>query len=120
MGGIVKAGETPIKAALRELKEEMGITVRVDGLKPNGVWHYHYHMNDNLDKNELIYVYLLKLKGKPDFTLQTSEVQDVKYVTIETLEEMVEHHIAAEHIIPMKAFFIRIINDIKNRIENQE
>ena len=67
IGGFVNVteNEEPEMAALREPKEELGLTVRLDELI--GVWHYY----DNHDKNVIAY-------GNPSQTKNSNKVHKRK------------------------------------------
>jgi 8-oxo-dGTP diphosphatase len=39
-GGKLKEGENPERGIIREIREELGVSVRVDGLLPDVVHHY--------------------------------------------------------------------------------
>ncbi|HUC78779.1 MAG TPA: NUDIX domain-containing protein [Candidatus Saccharimonadales bacterium] len=116
MGGLVDANETPEQAAIRELNEEMGIKISEDQLEPIGVWHYHHHLKPDYNKNELLYVYLVQINQKTNFTLQESEVSKYKYIPVKELEKMINEHIDAEHIIPLRSFFLRVLSNIEERL----
>lgn len=79
-GGIEK-GEAPDKAAIRELKEEIG----VDGI-PAFINTFPYSHNDITE-----YLYLYKILHNGPFSLQESEVADVKFFSLEKIEEMILH-----------------------------
>ena len=84
--GHVALGETPIKALLREISEELGINdakeenlIYIDTFKAENPNNYHYK-----------YVYLLKTnKQLEDFTRQECEVSELLYVSLDKLKEMI-------------------------------
>lgn len=63
VGGFMEYGEDPLKAAVREFKEEAGITIDPSQLKFLGMWvdSYYYQGQDQLLLN---IVYLLTLTEK--------------------------------------------------------
>lgn len=75
--GHINLGETPIEAAIRETKEELGLTIQADDLKLINETK-EYMVADNGDiENELVWFYSLELKDNHTFTLQTEEVDSL-------------------------------------------
>lgn len=80
-GGHIDVGETPAHAAVREVKEEIGLEVCQDDLKcasiykssENTCFGYEFVIVTNKKENE--------------FKLQKEEVCEVKYFTIEEIEK---------------------------------
>ena len=87
--GHLSAGDDSINAAIREIKEELGLTVTKEELrylftvKENKVW------NDIID-NEIVDVFLVnKNINIDDLKLQEEEVAEVKFFTYKEFEHMV-------------------------------
>ena len=80
-GGSVQAGEEPLVTAVRELSEELGLTVSAEELK------YCLMVRR---KDAFCYVYVLK-KDVPveSLTLQECEVAAAKWMSMETIDRMV-------------------------------
>ena len=82
-GGAVEAGETPIAAAIREIKEELGLSISKYELK------YIATYKRLIDYAE---VYLLEKNiNLKELTLDPKEVNDVKYVTQSEFKEMIKN-----------------------------
>lgn len=81
-GGSVQAGEEPLISAVRELSEELGITVSEEKLQ------YCLMVRR---KDAFCYVYLVKKDIPVDaLTLQECEVAAAEWMSVETIERMVE------------------------------
>lgn len=80
VGGFLKYGEDPIKGAVREFKEEVGVDLDPSQLKFLGIWIGTYHYQ-GLDDFAFNVVYLLELKrkfqGKP-----ADDVEDLVWVPL--------------------------------------
>ena len=84
--GHIRAGETVIEGAIRELKEELGINANENDLKFISI----VKSTKNPKNQEFGYVYLLKFNNKiEEYTFEDNEVSEVKYVYFEDLEKMV-------------------------------
>lgn len=85
--GHIPAGEEPLESALRELKEELGITVASEQLHYAGMFHGQYEKEFHgsmFRDNEIarVYVYLEPVDAEK-LTLQTSEVEEVRWFDLE-------------------------------------
>ena len=77
-GGHVEAGEKPIDALKREIREEIGINITDKNITLTGI----YKSNDPNNKY-FSYDYIIKLKNNVEkYNLQIDEVSEVKYITI--------------------------------------
>ena len=84
--GHIKAGETVLEGAIRELKEELGIKVSGSDLKFIAI----VKSTKNPKNQEFGYVYLLENNSTiEDYIFEDDEVSEVKYVYFEDLEKMV-------------------------------
>lgn len=85
--GHVEEGENPIVTALREMKEEIGLLADESALE---FWSVQRESKifGNIKDNEFVYVYLLKHDELLDtFALQTSEVQEIKFIPVNEAEQ---------------------------------
>ncbi len=89
-GGSAIKGETPLECAVRELKEETGITAK--NIKEVGKTINHAHRT--------IYVEFLCVTDcdKSDVTLQDGETQDYKWVKRETLVSMSKQELVTQRM----------------------
>lgn len=56
-GGKINAGESPEKAAVREMQEELGITISEDQLKPLRIFHSYFLNDINQPFDMYLYLY---------------------------------------------------------------
>lgn len=84
-GGHPKAGETPIEGMITEIKEEIGIDVLPDEL---------VLFDEGCDGVDCFKMYYLKLDlNVGDFTIQEDELTEVKWFSMQDLQEMVDKNI---------------------------
>lgn len=88
--GHIRAGESVIDGAIRELKEELGVEVEEKDLE----YIATIKSTKNPKNMEFGYVYLLKCNNQvEEYIFEDNEVSEVKYIYYEELEKMVEDRI---------------------------
>jgi len=89
--GHLSAGDKSVNGAIRELKEELGISVQDSELNYLlTIPHTTTVEQFNIIDNELSDVYLLKKDLTPkDLLIQTQELTEVKFIDLEELKERV-------------------------------
>ena len=80
-GGCVDSGETSIEGAIRETREELGITLP-DDITPSLTVYFNYGFDD-------IYCTTMDVNEK-DIVLQESEVAEVQWLTAEQIKSMID------------------------------
>lgn len=82
VGGSAVAGDTSQTAAERELFEELGIKIDLQGVRPNFTINFDQGFDD---------VYLVEKEiNIDDLKLQYEEVQDAKWASREEIKKMIE------------------------------
>lgn len=82
--GGVKEDETSLEGAIRELSEELGIKAKKEDLIFIGSYKR---------VNDFVEVWLCKKNAKIDnLVLETTEVQDAKWVKVNEFEQMINNH----------------------------
>ena len=89
--GHVNAGETAINAAVRELYEELGLSVDCSVLRFLFSNFQSYASSDGtIHDNEFSDVYLLTIKSDQILRFDPQEIDAIKFVTIDTLKKMID------------------------------
>lgn len=101
VGGGVDAGETSRQGAEREFREELGYALDLSGLRPS--------MTVNFDGGFDDFYILTKDLVLEDLTLQKEEVQDVRWVTLEELLDMLDRG----DFIPYPRSFLEFLFDMR-------
>ncbi|MDO4617072.1 MAG: NUDIX domain-containing protein [Lachnospiraceae bacterium] len=97
--GAISHGETPQIAAMRELKEELGLDADLTNVRPSLV---------TLFSNGFSYAFVIKMDTDPaSITLQEEEVQDVCLASKDTILEMIRE----ESFVPYRTSWIEYVFD---------
>lgn len=109
-GGHVDSGEHPIIAAQREVKEEVGVDIPIKQFELMGIRKVTAAGNNNYT-----YSYFARVNYKlEDYTMQEEEVSELKYMTIEEMEE--EYRNGNEEYVFLKwKDFDKIIEFLKRK-----
>ena len=88
-GGHVDSGETPLKAVQRETYEEIGVKIPLDKFKLLNINKEEVYISDyQIINRHFIYSYLALVDFKiEDYTMQEEEVSNLKYITVEEMED---------------------------------
>ena len=88
-GGHVDSGETPLKAVQRETYEEIGVKIPLDKFKLLNINKEEVYIPDyQIINRHFIYSYLALVDFKiEDYTMQEEEVSNLKYITVEEMED---------------------------------
>lgn len=90
VGGGVHAGETTAQAAVREVKEEVGITLTPDELS---LLHFYKHRNYFMD------IYLVRKDiNVENIVLDSNEAVDAKWVSKEEWRVMIENQVVVRSV----------------------
>lgn len=88
-GGHVDSGETPLEAIQRETYEEIGVKIPTDEFKLLSIRKEEVYLtNYKVINRHFIYSYFALVDYKiEDYSMQEEEISDLKYMTIEEMEE---------------------------------
>lgn len=103
-GGHPKSGETPYEGIITEVKEELGIDISDKEI---------IEFNSGCDGVDCYKMYYTKLDISMDeFVIQEEELSEVKWFSMEELEDMVDKKILNQNQID---FFIKCQNFVNNK-----
>ena len=103
-GGHPKSGETPYEGIITEVKEELGIDISDKEI---------IEFNSGCDGVDCYKMYYTKLDISMDeFVIQEEELSEVRWFSMEELEDMVDKKILNQNQID---FFIKCQNFINNK-----
>ncbi|MEN8702269.1 NUDIX hydrolase [Bacillus infantis] len=86
-GGSVEAGETLSQAAVREAKEETGLTIEVDH-----ILSVNEAMMMNHDHHAVFITFKARIVSGEISIQDTETIAEVKWVSLETADEMMPYH----------------------------
>ena len=101
-GGGVDTGETPLQAALRECKEELGIDINTNNIELILSFRRKYDFVDVWLVKQDVDISTLKL--------QEDEVADVKWATIEEIRDLMKSGNLAKSINIYFDMFLNLLN----------
>lgn len=108
--GHIDLGETPLQAALREIKEEIGLNVAEADLKCFGVSRDYMVAPTGAIENEFRWLYTLQLTTEASFTLQSAEVADVEWMPLSLFKTAC----GGEQFVPHpKRYYDRVVEAIE-------
>lgn len=120
--GHVDAGETPLLAAVREIKEEIGLDIDPSQLKliDKKIISKHNPVN-NWEEREISYVYLLEYNGEvSDLTLQESEVEKMEFITSTKLKQELLDPIKSKNYVGHGSHYNDIIEAVSEILNTKD
>ncbi len=121
IGGHIDAGDTPIKTAIKEGKEELGMDLTPDELKLIAVHRAHIEFEIpqlKIIENEFCWIYLAKIDEHKAIHPDPIEVDDIAWVGRSEFEDIV-HERAEKKIVPHGLAYYALLLDAINYESSQ-
>jgi isopentenyl-diphosphate delta-isomerase len=120
VAGHVDAGESITNGALREMKEEIGLTLSENDLQKIGVFESFQKYENGIVDNEFHNTFIAELKVplsklKP----QMEEVEALKLVSLTEFEHLLSNSETNGHFVASnRAYYIKVLKAIQGQIQS--
>ena len=118
VAGHIDAGESMHSAAVREMQEEIGLTIAEQDLENIGVFPCFQTYDNGIMDNEFHNTYISELKvDLSSLQLQLEEVEAVKLVSLEEFKFLIDHIGSDNHFVASnKAYYDVVWHAIKDKL----
>ena len=119
-GGHLKSRESYEDAAIRELKEEIGMCIRKYDLKHIGNFRIKYkNSKRQILNNEFIKLFFIKTNGEnlDNLKLQNDELNKILLLSSHKLRHFLKDPVLSKRFVPFKDYFLKIINLIEMEVK---
>ncbi|WP_420322857.1 NUDIX hydrolase [Flagellimonas sp.] len=118
VAGHIGAGEDILIAAVREIEEEIGLSVSSSDLERIGVFRSMHKHAETLIDNEFHHNFLCELKIPLEkLSRQESEVDDLQLIPIDVFKEKVEQGKFEGFVPHEKPYYQEILNAISKKLK---
>ena len=106
--GHIPSGETPEKSLIREIKEELRVSIKQKDLKLLGIYkRQELHNNGNFIENEFDYIYTLSCDiDLLNIKLQKTEVSDIKYFSKNEIISLINQNLLVKRVCVWDDLFL--------------
>ncbi len=118
VAGHIAAGENVVPAAVREIREEIGLVAREKDLIPIGIFKSIQKHANGITDCEFHHTFLCGLHHPiSSLTLQEDEVQDIRLISLEAWEkELFDSSYRMKYVPHDPKYYKEVIQAIRNRI----
>ncbi|GAA4975537.1 NUDIX hydrolase [Algibacter aquimarinus] len=120
VAGHIDAGETVEHAAIRETKEEIGLSISENDLHKIGVFKCFQSYKSGIKDNEFHNTFIVKLQVPiSQLTPQPEEVEALKLVSLQKFESLINNiKNNGNHFVPSnKSYYQFILQNIKSHLK---
>jgi isopentenyldiphosphate isomerase len=119
VAGHIDAGETPKQGAIREAKEEIGLSITENELQPVGVYKRFQTFPNGIIDNEFHNAFITKTSaGLEDMTPQKEEVEALKFVSLNEFRNLLEHSETNNHFVSTnKTYYYKVLDSILREVK---
>ena len=112
--GHIDLGEDPIAAAIRETKEEIGLTISAEDLQIAGIDRCCLPVEDTgWFENEICWLYTLRLDEEQDFVLAEGEVGTLRWRSVADISADIHDPVEYQKYLPIgQTYYYVIFNSI--------
>jgi len=120
VAGHIDAGETLKSGAVREIKEEIGLTISESDLHKIGVFESFQSYENAIIDNEFHHTFICELKFNINsLTPQASEVEALKLVSHKEFRKLLKHSHHNSHFVASNAdYYIFVLAFINKELQN--
>ena len=120
VAGHVDAGETIEHAAVREVKEEIGLTLAEDQLNKIGIFDCFQTYGNGIIDNEFHHTFISELTVVlNELHLDSIEVEAVKLVSLKAFQNLIDTIGTDNHFVPSnKTYYQFVLKSIKEAVKN--
>lgn len=118
VAGHVDAGERIVVGAIRETKEEIGLTITEEDLELVGTFSCFQNYNNGIIDNEFHNTFICELKiNINQLTPQIEEVESLKLVDFATFRNLLDNSRTNNHFVASnRDYYLTILNKIRIKI----
>jgi len=120
--GHVDSGETPGEAAVREMEEEIGLSVKPDQLRLITQRNIQQPIKDvGWQNNEIDYVYLYRFdENIKDLSMTDGEVESLEFIPIDKLEKEISDPEQYKKYVPHGDYYQLVIDAVRKGLEEEK
>jgi len=118
VAGHIDSGESIIKAAIRECREEIGLSLTENELHKIGVFKCFQKYDSGMEDNEFHNTFIAELKvSLSALTPQKEEVEALKLVSFEEFEDLLKYSETNNHFVASnRPYYKKVLQHIINQL----